>query len=243
MKPIPSNEKAGRRCVRSRSCLSSVLFEASVADTMPRKPRFDGRHDEIVEILLKFATGPDFIRYPEANKSKLQRNKMLALMPMWVALRAAHPPLTWSQKDGQRIFEKLAEQCSEIWDTPVSDSERPGYAERMCKRLRNMSLHIRHTQQKHPNTAWLRELWGESCEAEARGERNTGEDAHARSHEDHDKCAGDDDSDDSDDNDEAGAMSERPASETKPPLRRHSAKKPVPGVDHLYVFDHEQKQA
>lgn len=208
------------------------VLEYPTADTMPR---FDGRHDDIVDILVEFASGPDFIRYPEANKPKLQRTKILALKSMWVALRAAHPALTWSQKDGQVIFEKIADRCSEIWDTPVSVSERHAYAERMCKRFRNMSLHIRHTQQKHPGTAWLRQLWGESCKSEA---RNSGGDADAKSPED-DDCAGDDGTDD----DEAGPTPEVPASDRRPPLHRHSEKKAVPKSEHLYGYDHEQKQA
>ena len=83
-----------------------------------------GDESQIVDVLCKYATVPDWISYGENVQTPLSHTKIVPHRAMWRELASVHPSLQFSQSQIERVLEPVAAKAgSSTWPRALQADE------------------------------------------------------------------------------------------------------------------------
>lgn len=131
-------------------------------------------------MIAKFAVTPDFIRYGERPKDKLNKALILKNVDLFRELRATHETLSWPQKVMKQVLIRVAEiqHGKGAWSRALTPDEANEFSSRMAARIRVMARHIKQCEVKRAKW-WLAALnhdAGDEAEEQEAEQNEEGED-------------------------------------------------------------------
>ncbi|CAK0892603.1 unnamed protein product [Prorocentrum cordatum] len=142
---------------------------------MPPNSSFDGDLSELVDALLKHATGCQFVQYGEKIKESIDREKIEAHKDLLNDLGELQNNLQFSQRFMQEALVKVFELKNQSWDPKLQDEHKEEWAMTVSKRIRAMASHFQASVRKR--SQWAMDLVANSKGGDDGGGASQGDDS------------------------------------------------------------------
>eukprot|EP00959_Pyramimonas_sp_CCMP1952_P138398 2896649-Pyramimonas_sp.AAC.1 len=142
---------------------------------MPPNSSFDGDLSELVDALLKHATGCQFVQYGEKIKESIDREKIETHKDLLNDLGELQNNLQFSQRFMQEALVKVFELKNQSWDPKLQDEHKEEWAITVSKRIRTMASHFQASVRKR--SQWAMDLVVNSKGGDDGGGASQGDDS------------------------------------------------------------------